>query len=496
MIPLEGLKQMMKNRIYVTLALTLLLFSSSVFIGLSPNVIEKRGAHFGSSDLVTGEDNWDVKSRFAGGSGTEDDPYQISNVSQLQDMNLDLSANYILLNDIDASETRDWNNDKGFSPIAKYTMNETNKFSGKFDGKGLHITGLYLNWYSGYHIGLFAHIKNNGHISNISLIDCSVNGNTSVGGLVGENSGMVQNCYVTGNVTGNYNVGGLIGINDYGSVQNCFATGNVSGNRYVGGLVGSNYHGKVLNCSASGTSYGRVIPNSSGIGTDTGGDSTSGLIGYNKGIVQNCSATGTITGGDDVGGLVGENRGTIQNSYATVTVTGTHSVGGLVGENDGTVKNCSATGNISGVQFIGGLVGENGGTLQSCYATGNMRGYWDVGGFVGLNKEIIKNSFYCINSTTINQKNVITTYGIYRNQFDQWLGNGKTLDIDDYLSKIVSSDYYNIGNTSDIKNLLPFAAFDEYKFTQTADIDMSSEPNLHIPIWKGSGHRGLFHFVE
>jgi len=42
------------------------------------------------------------------GSGTEEDPYQITNVHELQEMNDDLSAYYILMNDIDASETREW----------------------------------------------------------------------------------------------------------------------------------------------------------------------------------------------------------------------------------------------------------------------------------------------------------------------------------------------------------------------------------------------------
>lgn len=41
------------------------------------------------------------------GSGTEEDPYQITTVHQLQEMNDDLSAHYILMNDIDASETRE-----------------------------------------------------------------------------------------------------------------------------------------------------------------------------------------------------------------------------------------------------------------------------------------------------------------------------------------------------------------------------------------------------
>ena len=46
---------------------------------------------------------------FAGGTGTAGDPYQISNISQLQDMSYGLTAHYILINDIYANVTREWN---------------------------------------------------------------------------------------------------------------------------------------------------------------------------------------------------------------------------------------------------------------------------------------------------------------------------------------------------------------------------------------------------
>jgi len=45
-----------------------------------------------------------------GGSGTPADPYRITNVGQLQEMKDDLSASYILVNDIDASATIGWEN--------------------------------------------------------------------------------------------------------------------------------------------------------------------------------------------------------------------------------------------------------------------------------------------------------------------------------------------------------------------------------------------------
>ena len=43
------------------------------------------------------------------GTGTQDDPYVITNAEELQAIEDDLSAHYVLGNDIDASETEEWN---------------------------------------------------------------------------------------------------------------------------------------------------------------------------------------------------------------------------------------------------------------------------------------------------------------------------------------------------------------------------------------------------
>ena len=54
---------------------------------------------------------------FQGGDGSAGNPYQIGNVSDLQDMNTDLTAHYVLINDIECNETSTWNSGYGFSPI-------------------------------------------------------------------------------------------------------------------------------------------------------------------------------------------------------------------------------------------------------------------------------------------------------------------------------------------------------------------------------------------
>ena len=70
----------------------------------------------------------------------------------------------------------------------------------------------------------------------------SVNGYTSVGGLVGQNSGIIEDSYSQGSVSGTNDwVGGLVGDNiSSGSVINTYSTGSVNGSGIVGGLISAN----------------------------------------------------------------------------------------------------------------------------------------------------------------------------------------------------------------------------------------------------------------
>ena len=75
------------------------------------------------------------------GSGTEQDPYIITTVEELQLINTKLDGNFALGNDIDASDTVNWNNGAGFVPIGR----ALNSFTGSFDGKGHVVRGVYIN---------------------------------------------------------------------------------------------------------------------------------------------------------------------------------------------------------------------------------------------------------------------------------------------------------------------------------------------------------------
>ena len=58
-----------------------------------------------------------------------------------------------------------------------------------------------------------------GVVANVSVVNATVTGGSSVGALVGyiawllSQPGTVSNCYATGSVAGNSSVGGLVGLN-------------------------------------------------------------------------------------------------------------------------------------------------------------------------------------------------------------------------------------------------------------------------------------------
>ena len=76
------------------------------------------------------------------GSGTPDGPYLITSCVELQAMNRNLARSYALANDIDCSDTVNWNGGAGFVPVGTYLVSE---FTGDFDGQNHVITNLFIN---------------------------------------------------------------------------------------------------------------------------------------------------------------------------------------------------------------------------------------------------------------------------------------------------------------------------------------------------------------
>ncbi|QHH92853.1 filamentous hemagglutinin N-terminal domain-containing protein [Acinetobacter gyllenbergii] len=343
-----------------------------------------------------------------------------ANINTLQGMNNNLTGNYALGSNIDASDTVNWNNGKGFDPIGKFglsaivvsdssspdgfnaTITHTDKpFSGEFHGLGHIVNNLYINQLETlyfpqpplevlpvtinyYAVGLFASTTNT--IRDIGVTDGVVQGMSRVGGLIGyQKYGLVKNSYSTNSVAGYSGLGGLIGQS--GSIDE-------EKNQLISGEIVKSY----AKANISVLPMDRSEDSNINIG---------GLIGQSFSTIKNSYATGNInidTNGLFIGGLVGElNNADIINSYATGNVSGDMMyAGGLVGlfnfgRRDSQIANSYATGNVNGLNDIGGLVGRVGtgamidlilnkeatATVKNSYATGRVNGSSNIGGLIG-----------------------------------------------------------------------------------------------------------------
>ena len=272
--------------------------------------------------------------------GTAEKPWPIYNIWQLQAIsgvsvnandgsfsgesnllggNLDGGNHYRLMNDIDATVTREWGEGQalGFSPIPE--------FSGGFDGGGRVISSLYID-NSGNNVGLFADIRGGGRVASVGLDAVRIVG--------GETSGID-------------NAGAIAGEVREGEVVEVWAIGRVeSRSGRAGGLVGSDIT-RPLSIDRSWFA-GEVVEGESGEAT-------------------------TRNGGGLLGGSTGAATLQISDSWAMARVTTGGNGGGLVGDmNGGTVRRVWAGGAVDGGAAEGGLFGAVSGTLTIEFA------YWDV----------------------------------------------------------------------------------------------------------------------
>jgi len=233
----------------------------------------------------------------------------INDVTALQAISGALSGNYALGADIDASDTASWNSNAGFLPLG----DATTQFTGVFDGLGHTISGLTINRPATDYVGLFGSTSG-ANLRNVGLVGGSVSGHSYVGGLVGQNSGTIQNAYTATAIFGaSQYSGGLVG-NNMGPLSEVYSSGAVRGGSSYnsGGLAGAN-SSSISNAYSSG--------NVTVSGTNTA-NFAGGLVGQNTGPVSNCYSTGSVSGYFNVGGLVGlnESGGSVSNSFWDATV--------------------------------------------------------------------------------------------------------------------------------------------------------------------------------
>ena len=331
---------------------------------------------------------WDgsIDTAFAGGTGTESDPYQIADGAQLAYLASEVNKGqpyensyFVLTADIDLAN-HDWTPIGNSFSDALFGGTDYHLFAGNLDGKGHTIFNISIGTENAPLesdiFGLFG--ATGGKISNLNLDSvaiCGIAKNVSgyviglAGALAGSASGPIENCHVTNlNMTmkapdsgmaAAYWIGGLVGALDGSQhIEECSASGTIkerSGKGSIGGLIGELGREAKITYSHADVALD-VKPDY------YGGANVGGLIGKGNGdkdpetVISNCYATGNVTGGAYSGGFAGSLWGlNIKNCYATGDVTGAFASMATFAGTDasagyayGSVTNCYTTGKVVG----------------------------------------------------------------------------------------------------------------------------------------------------
>lgn len=356
-----------------------------------------------------------------------------------------LSYNYVLKNDIDASDA-----------AGKSTYNTigggNTAFTGTFDGDGHTIVGLQAKGgifgqlgsgavvkniniassvFTGENtdsVGAVAAENNGGSISGISGYGNTIKGSGGyIGGLVGKNYGGISNSNDQSTVIAGAGTvaGGIAGVNGTnagigGTIDNvqsnsAVTTGGLAENQYaynLGGIVGKN--------ELSLNKYNINNVSAHGVTGKTGNTKTSGgIVGTNEGIISNAYNESIIHGSENIGGVAGKNvtqasnsnmaeLNDVANAVEIIGDAGSQNVGGLVGmQEHATTNQGRNTGAITGCTNVGGMVGYN--TADSYLKKlenspqATITGITYVGGIAGVNEGEISadNQLNLVNSGKI-----------------------------------------------------------------------------------------------
>ena len=226
----------------------------------------ENGTPYGFTAPVTGDLTLTAGWRkIVPGSGTEQDPYRISNAEELQAFRdivngengrtQNTAACAVLTADIDL-ENQLW------TPIGIWQNRGIQQpYSGTFDGGGYAIRNLYVNNSEAY-TGLFGS-AHNATFRNLTITG-SVTANNSdgySGGLLGRGTGTltITNCINAVTVTGSEAAGGLVGIftaqdqSDTLTITGCANLGTVTAKSLRAGIIGQiNGVGVISDCYNAG----------------------------------------------------------------------------------------------------------------------------------------------------------------------------------------------------------------------------------------------------
>ena len=272
-----------------------------------------------------------------GGDGTAANPYLISTLGDMQQIQVEPKASYKLVADIDMKNN-----------ISTWTPVET--FGGTLDGDGHKLMNFVIDDNIGTRTGLFGHSEVGSQVKNLIISDPTlvVNDRNSYAGLV----------------SGTATQSSLSNVHVYGArIESQSASVDC-----IGGLLGQG----TMHTAIESSSFDGVIdlPTGSTVG---------GIVGNMRTgtTVNNGAVTGSLTAATTLGGIAGdkEKDASVTNCRVDAAIKAGNTVGGIAGvsNNKGKILNCIVNGTIDadaptrwGKFAVGGIIGEiveNGDTI-------------------------------------------------------------------------------------------------------------------------------------
>ena len=242
----------------------------------------------------------------------------------------------------------------------------------------------------------------------------NVTGSAAVGGLVGKNfEGYIGASYASGSASGEHIVGGLVGANDGGTISASYATGRAKPIQrrgdVIGGLAGEN-SGLILASYASGNVNGnsaigglvganhKDIIASYAIGNVQGYETVGGLVGVNHDVVTASYAIGRVRGDAFVGGFAGANSGDLTANLWDTTASRTFvGVGADDRNNDGRIRDRDEENETSGA------IGRKPDALKHPTAYGGIYRSWHMdfdNADIDFNPQTGKDDFWDFGAST------------------------------------------------------------------------------------------------
>ncbi len=393
---------------------------------------------------------------YKGGTGTEDDPYQIENAAQLKKFEEEVNGGSytkcaVLIQDIDL-KNNEW------IPIGHNTVDGSYQFAGTFNGgehiiKNFKITNELTTPHFNY-IGLFGNV-NGGHIINLGIGNMTVEARNRDGESVGAGTRIKY-------------IGGIAGaLGGSSTVNNCFVKNSSirmvrrnSQSAPVGGFIGGTYGTPTIN-----NSYTYNTSVMSAYGNPMGG--FAGRL--EGGAISNCYVTGAQADYSDP----------ITNQNITSTVYG------FAEEYSGTNSLTNCISNLS--SSIGS--GNSGvylfnGTLKSSQATTSASedaiksSFANVAGF--KTDTSINNGLPCLSWEKTVREYDFTIVSVAKNASDDMLTvRAEGRDVDNVTLYIATYD--DNGRFIDVGS----AVLEDGVATIKCDIGFSSAKTVKAFVWDG-----------